>query len=59
VAIYVKQKELPQLTLMRRSPTNDNVLLAQAWQAANAKVRTWVDFIRKSPALFAVGVQYA
>jgi hypothetical protein len=39
VAIYVKPKERPQLTLMRRTPTSDNVLLAQAFQAAVAKAR--------------------
>ena len=44
VAIYVKPKERPQLTLMRRTPTSDNVLLAQAFQAAVAKARElgWV-----------------
>jgi len=39
VAIYVKHRSGPQLTLMRRTPTDDYTLLAQAWQAANDKAR--------------------
>jgi hypothetical protein len=39
VAIYVKHQPGPQLTLMRRTPTDDHTLLAQAWQAANDKAR--------------------
>ena len=39
VAIYVKPNGRPRLTLMRRTPTTDNVLLAQALQAAIAKAR--------------------
>ena len=39
VAIYVKPEFQPQLMLMRSSPTNDRVLQAQAYQAANAKAR--------------------
>ena len=38
-AIYVKSSSEPQLRLMRRSPSADHVLLAQAGQAANDKAR--------------------
>ncbi len=34
VAVYAKPDERPRLTLMRRTPTTDNVLLAEAFQAA-------------------------
>ena len=37
VAIYVKTGDVPRLMLMRRSPTNDQALLAHACQAANDK----------------------
>ena len=39
VAIYAKPNERPRLTLMRRTPTTDNVLLADAFQAAISKAR--------------------
>jgi hypothetical protein len=39
VAIYAKPNERPRLTLMRRTPTTDNVLLADAFQAAVSKAR--------------------
>jgi len=39
VAIYVKSSERSQLMLMRRTPTTDNVLLAEAFQAAVGKAR--------------------
>ena len=39
VAIYAKPNERPRLTLMRRTPTTDNVLLADAFQAAVNKAR--------------------
>ena len=39
VAIYAKPNERPRLTLMRRTPTADNVLLADAFQAAVSKAR--------------------
>ena len=39
VAIYVRPNERPRLTLMRRTPTTDNVLLAEAFQAAVSKAR--------------------
>ena len=38
VAIYAKPNERPRLTLMRRTPTTDNVL-ADAFQAAVSKAR--------------------
>ena len=38
-AVYYKPSNEPQLVLRRRSDTNDHELLAQAWQAANAKAR--------------------
>ena len=44
VAIYVKPSSQRRLVLMRRSPTNDSNLLAQAEQTANVKARElgWV-----------------
>ena len=39
VAIYVKSSERSQLMLMRRTPTTDNVLLAEAFQTAVGKAR--------------------
>ena len=39
VAIYVRPNERPRLTLMRRTPTTDIVLLAEAFQAAASKAR--------------------
>ena len=39
VAIYVNPASKSQLRLMRRSPSNDHVLLAEAWKVANAKAR--------------------
>ena len=38
-AVYVKPTTEPQLILKRRTQTEDYVLLAQAWQAANTKAR--------------------
>jgi hypothetical protein len=38
-AVYYKPSNQPQLILRRRSETDDNELLAQAWQAANDKAR--------------------
>ena len=45
VAIYVKSSERYQLMLMPRTPTTDNVLLAEAFQAAVGKARElgWID----------------
>jgi hypothetical protein len=40
---YYKPTNQPQLILRRRSETDDHELLAQAWQAANDKARTWMD----------------
>jgi hypothetical protein len=39
VAVYYKPTDRPQLILRRRADTDDHLLLAQAWQAANAKAR--------------------
>ena len=39
VAIYVKSSERYQLMQMPRTPTTDNVLLAEAFQAAVGKAR--------------------
>src|SRR6185312_5777731 len=38
-AVYVKPTSEPQLLLKRRTQTDDYVLLAQAWRAANTKAR--------------------
>ena len=38
-AVYHKPTTQPQLILKRRTPTDDYVVLAQAWQAANDKAR--------------------
>ena len=38
-AIYLKPSNQPQLILRHRTQTVDDALLAQAWQAANAKAR--------------------
>ena len=38
-AIYTKPNNQPRLILMRRTDTDDHVLLAQVWQAANTKAR--------------------
>ena len=38
-AVYYKPTNEPQLKLRRRTDTNDHVLLAQSWQAANNKAR--------------------
>jgi hypothetical protein len=38
-AVYTKPNNQPQLILKRRTDTDDHVLLAQVWQAANAKAR--------------------
>lgn len=38
-AVYYKPANQPQLTLRRRSETDDHELLARAWQAANDKAR--------------------
>ena len=38
-AIYSKPADRPQLVLVRRFPSKDQELLAQAWQAANDKAR--------------------
>jgi hypothetical protein len=38
-AIYTKASDKPHLILKRRTDTEDHALLAQAWQAANAKAR--------------------
>jgi hypothetical protein len=38
-AVYYKPTNQPQLTLRRRSNTDDNELLARAWKAANDKAR--------------------
>lgn len=40
---YYKPTNQPQLILRRWSETDDHELLAQAWQAANDKTRTWMD----------------
>ena len=39
VAIFTKPKHQPHLILKRRTDTNDHVLIAQAWRAANTKAR--------------------
>ena len=39
VAIFTKPKHQPHLILKRRTDTDDHVLLAQVWQAANTKAR--------------------
>jgi hypothetical protein len=38
-AVYYKPNNQPQLILRRRSETDDQTLLAQAWRAANDKAR--------------------
>jgi hypothetical protein len=38
-AIYTKASDRPHLILKRRAETEDNVLLAAAWKAANDKAR--------------------
>ena len=38
-AVYVKPPSEAQLILKRRTQTEDYVLLAQAWKAANTKAR--------------------
>src|SRR4249920_3522159 len=38
-AAYCKRPNFPQLKVRRCTDTNDQELLAQAWQAANAKAR--------------------
>ena len=38
-AVYHKPTTQPQLILKRRTPTDDYVVLARAWQAANDKAR--------------------
>jgi hypothetical protein len=38
-AAYCKRPNFPQLKVRRRTNTDDPELLAQAWQAANAKAR--------------------
>lgn len=38
-AAYCKRPNFPQLKVRRRTDTDDHELLAQAWQAANAKAR--------------------
>jgi hypothetical protein len=38
-AVYARPTNESQLILKRRSDTEDQALLAQAWQAANAKAR--------------------
>ena len=46
-AAYCKRPNFPQLKVRRRTDTDDHELLAQAWQAANAKARELgVDNIR-------------
>jgi hypothetical protein len=37
--VYYKPNDQPQLILRRRSETDDQTLLAQAWRAANDKAR--------------------
>ncbi len=39
VAIFTKPKHQPELILKRRTDTDDHVLIAQAWRAANTKAR--------------------
>ena len=38
-AAYCKRPNHPQLKVRRRTETDDQEVLAQAWQAANAKAR--------------------
>jgi len=38
-AIYTKPAHQPQLVLKHRAQTNDHVLMARAWEAANDKAR--------------------
>ena len=38
-AAYCKRPNLPQLKVRRRTETDDNEVLALAWQAANDKAR--------------------
>jgi hypothetical protein len=38
-AVYYKPSDQPQLILRHRTRTDDNELLAAAWQAANDKAR--------------------
>ena len=44
-AAYCKRPNLPQLKVRRRTETDDQEVLAQAWQAADAKARElgWID----------------
>jgi hypothetical protein len=39
LAVYFKPSNQPQLILKRRTQTDDYVVLARAWQAANDKAR--------------------
>jgi hypothetical protein len=47
-AVYYKPTKEPQLKLRRRTDTNDHVLLARSWQAANDKARE-LGWIVRSP----------
>ena len=38
-AAYCKRPNHPQLKIRRRTETDDNEVLARAWQAANEKAR--------------------
>jgi hypothetical protein len=38
-AVYTKPPHQPQLVLKHRAYTNDHVLMARTWEAANAKAR--------------------
>ena len=38
IAIYARAGSRTELVLMRRTPTADKVLLAQAWQAATTRL---------------------
>ena len=44
-AAYCKRPNLPQLKVRRPRETDDQEVLAQAWQAADAKARElgWID----------------
>ena len=44
IATYYRKSDEPQLTLRRRTATDDHALIARAWQAANQKARElgWV-----------------
>jgi len=44
-AAYCKRPNLPQLNVRRRTETDDQNVLAQAWLAADAKARElgWID----------------